>query len=43
MPYDLRQKMDDEPEEFRLFERNSKNNIIESKIRDCFKNKKKRI
>lgn len=40
-PYDLRQKMDDETEEFRLFERNSKNNIIESKIRDCFKNKKK--
>ena len=41
-PYDLRQKMDDETEEFRLFERNSKNNIIESKISDCFKNKKKK-
>ena len=41
MPYDLRQKMDDETEEFRQFERNSKIDIIESKMRDCFKNKNK--
>ena len=41
MPYDLRKKMDDETEEFRQFERNSKIEIIESKIRDCFKNKNK--